>query len=228
MSAARRAQRFAQSWVGLYTRGLDERIAGDRQDEIASDLADHFAYSRDAGIPQESYASEVRVRTMLGIPADLLWRRHHLERRYGDAYEHYSLSVRLLGLSATGAVLAAVLGVVASVQLARSAAAGTQWRIADETVSLGVGTLAVLCGILLIARARTRAVGMLWLAGATPVTLSAAYETLLYSSTTFPQLLMLVPYEAVLLQVVCAGAGLFYLGAALHARPDPLHQGGTT
>jgi hypothetical protein len=62
--------RFARTWVRLYTRGLPDELAERRRDELASDLFEHASLA-----PSPAQQREVIGRVLWGIPADLSWRR---------------------------------------------------------------------------------------------------------------------------------------------------------
>lgn len=62
-------------WVGLYTRGLGRDVRTDRADEIASDVWEHLHDGRTLGISDWATNAAVTQRLLLGIPADLSWRR---------------------------------------------------------------------------------------------------------------------------------------------------------
>ncbi|RFA06776.1 hypothetical protein B7R21_18555 [Subtercola boreus] len=73
-------------WAAFYTRGLPREVANDRRDELASDL---FEHSKSAGrTPRErrALASEIGMRAVFGMGADLSWRGQQLRReRSGQA-----------------------------------------------------------------------------------------------------------------------------------------------
>jgi hypothetical protein len=75
--------RLVDRWTRLYTRRLDDETARARRDEIASDRYDHIAAARAAGLTSAATSRALVARMLLGVPADLSWRRHHLrdERR---------------------------------------------------------------------------------------------------------------------------------------------------
>jgi len=75
--------RLVARWTRLYTRRLDDETARARRDEVASDRYDHIAAARAAGLTSAATSRALAARMLLGVPADLSWRRHHLrgERR---------------------------------------------------------------------------------------------------------------------------------------------------
>lgn len=70
--------RVCRRWVRFYTRRLPVDLAADRRAEIDSDLWDH---AQDCGAESRSPVHrelEVIARVLLGMPADVTWRRHVL------------------------------------------------------------------------------------------------------------------------------------------------------
>jgi hypothetical protein len=65
-------------WVRRYTAGLDPAIRAARQAEIESDLVEHERWRRDAGWMPARIARERVSRTLVGVPADIGWRRDRL------------------------------------------------------------------------------------------------------------------------------------------------------
>ena len=65
------ADRAAQAWSSLYTRGLPDEVADRRRQEIRSDL---FEHAQAAGVTPAQQV-DVLGRVLWGIPADLSWRR---------------------------------------------------------------------------------------------------------------------------------------------------------
>jgi hypothetical protein len=65
-------------WVRRYTAGLDPAIRAARRAEIDSDLVEHERWRRDAGWPPARIARERVRRTLVGVPADIGWRRDRL------------------------------------------------------------------------------------------------------------------------------------------------------
>ncbi len=116
------ADRVAQSWTAIYTRGLLAEVAERRRDEIRSDL---FEHSLEAGVGR---AQQVQVvgRVLRGIPADVAWRRvarAPSRRRFGTG-EPRALS----GPTTLVLALVAVFDVWAGVGAVNAEGAG--WRYA--------------------------------------------------------------------------------------------------
>ena len=72
------AARMADSWTRAYTRRLPEPTARCRRDEVRSDVHDHLAAARAAGLSAWAASRAVAARMLLGVPADLSWRHQHL------------------------------------------------------------------------------------------------------------------------------------------------------
>jgi hypothetical protein len=62
-------------WVSAYSRGLPEDERAARRAEIDSDLWEHTQFGAEAGQRPADTGFEVLTRLLLGIPADLAWRR---------------------------------------------------------------------------------------------------------------------------------------------------------
>ena len=64
-----------RGWVWLYTRRLDPVAAERRHAEIASDLHEHTAEAARADVTGHRLGAEILGRVLVGVPADLSWRR---------------------------------------------------------------------------------------------------------------------------------------------------------
>ena len=62
-------------WVSLYTRGVPATERQRRRDEIESDLFEHAHEARHAGVGAARFSAEILARVLVGVPADLSWRR---------------------------------------------------------------------------------------------------------------------------------------------------------
>lgn len=74
MSAADRARDVVADWTLLLVRGLPERVARDRFDEIASDLWEQQHDAAARGRRAVPTAASILLRALRGVPADLQWR----------------------------------------------------------------------------------------------------------------------------------------------------------
>lgn len=68
-------------WVRLYTRRLDDGPRDRRRAEIESDLYEHRAEAIAAGATGHRLAAEILGRVLVGMPADLSWRRAYRQPR---------------------------------------------------------------------------------------------------------------------------------------------------
>jgi len=152
-----RVIRWVEAWARYYTRELSPTVAVDRRAELASDLFEHAA--------AEGTPAAILSRAIRGIPADLAWR--HEERR----------AVRRLvpmERRVVGGLIGWMVGIAASSLLAFgifSIAITIQFVVRGEirpfsatAVTVLCLTIAVGCGVVLLLRRRTRALGALWLA----------------------------------------------------------------
>lgn len=69
------ASKVVRRWVRFYTSRLASRLRERRLDEIESDLWEHRREARAAGLGPTQTGIEIVGRWLLGIPADLAWRR---------------------------------------------------------------------------------------------------------------------------------------------------------
>ena len=81
------APAVARAWVRLYTRGMPAELRDARREEIDADLWEHQQDARDNGASHAIVGVEIMLRTLLGIPDDLGWRREALNSRLGAAIE---------------------------------------------------------------------------------------------------------------------------------------------
>jgi hypothetical protein len=69
------AGRLCRAWVRLYTVRLPAEAKVRRRQEIESDLFEHHADAESAGVSRHRLAAEILGRVLVGVPADLTWRR---------------------------------------------------------------------------------------------------------------------------------------------------------
>jgi hypothetical protein len=67
--------RLCHAWVRLYTARLPAEAKVRRRQEIESDLFEHHADGESAGVSRHRLAAEILGRVLVGVPADLTWRR---------------------------------------------------------------------------------------------------------------------------------------------------------
>ncbi|MGI9607970.1 MAG: hypothetical protein ACR2P0_17710 [Acidimicrobiales bacterium] len=69
------AGRLCQGWVRFYTWKLPDADARRRREEIESDLFEHANDAQLAGVGEQRLNAEILARVLVGVPADLSWRR---------------------------------------------------------------------------------------------------------------------------------------------------------
>jgi len=194
-------------WADLYTRGLDPVAAGDRVAELESDLWEHAAAEPGA-------RAAILSRAIRGIPADLAWR--HEQRT--AARMLLPRSQRIVGNAVTALVALAASALIALglVAIARTAYAVTEWGVRpwSETAVwvIGLTGLAV-AGAALLLRRRTRALGAIVLAAASPVVHFALYD--LYNKSATIIALSNASTWAIAITLVMASLMLLFVSAAV-------------
>lgn len=172
-----RATDLILRWCDVYTRGLNPAIAGDRRDELASDLWEHAAAE-----PKASAA--ILSRAIRGVPADLAWR---YEQRRAESLL-LPRSTRVIGGSIRALVLIAAssliaLGVVAIARTAAAVASGSARPWSETAVWVIALTGLAVVGTILTLPARTRVFGALVLAASSAVIHFALYDLITKSAT---------------------------------------------
>jgi hypothetical protein len=92
-------------WVDLYTRGMPASARAARRDEVEDDLWCHHQEAAEIGRSENALGSEMLLRLLFGMPADLSWRIGYGRTRAPRMARSPSTSTRVLG---TLAVLAGV------------------------------------------------------------------------------------------------------------------------
>jgi hypothetical protein len=154
-------------WVTFYTRKLPEDVAGQRRDEIVSDIYEQSADVGSGAAARRMLAVSLAWRAIRGIAADLAWRTTRIRnvRREQGAL---SADSRRPHSSATAVVLTlattlAVVGVFTTIRVLVNPNA----RSSEELqLLLIVAPLAMLTGLALFARATTRPAALVVMAAA--------------------------------------------------------------
>lgn len=103
-------------WVDMYTRGMPPPVRAARRDEVEDDLWCHHQEAAEAGRSANALGSEMLVRLLFGVPADLSWRFAHGDNAAATRLERSSsMSTRVLG---TLAVLAGLSWTTAMILMA--------------------------------------------------------------------------------------------------------------
>lgn len=83
MSGIDRADAFARWWVDRYTAALPAPVADRRRSEIRSDVWEHRAWATTTQTAPPRVAVSIVRRVVVGIVADLWWRRTQLAAARG-------------------------------------------------------------------------------------------------------------------------------------------------
>lgn len=183
----RRAVRLVARWAAFYTRDLDPRVAGERRDELASDLWEQGADADARGASGATTEMSILWRAARGIPADLSWRRARASRRQLAAGpESRGWSGR--GSAVVAVVIAAlvlVVGATAVGRLVPNALRGALLPSSVTMASLAVGCALLVCALVLMTRTTTRWLGAAWVAVVAPAVLTFGGRALADISATF-------------------------------------------
>jgi len=212
MARLERARLLVLRWVRFYTRNLPVEIADARRDDLIADLHDQISEHLAAGRPPEVIARELQLRAAKGALADLQWRREQLRLA---ALAGHAPSGSLLVASAAGALLMVVVGLVALVR-STPLVSRQVLDVPGAFFPLAAAAAVAICGLVLLARPRTRFVGELWLVAASQLLIAPAFETLARSTTV---LRLAEPELRGPLVAISIGVGLFYLAVAIAWMP---------
>ena len=146
--------RLAAGWTRAYTRGLPAQPASTRRAEIAADLHDQMAAARAAGIGPGPVSRAIATRMLLGVPADLSWRHHHLRAERPAGRKERAMNGDANGSGTRIAALVALPVLLWSlyVGVGLLAASRTDWTDGQWVPPLIlVGALGALVGLLMLA-----------------------------------------------------------------------------
>jgi len=221
-SPASRAVVAVLVWCDLYTRNLDSAIAEQRRDEIASDLYEHSVWAREQGHPASTISLAIVSRAMRGAGADLSWRRAQ-QRREALAYPAYARQRRANGaVSAALAAFAFLLlawGTYVTGRISATVAQGTIEPWSQTSAVLLASTALAACGLVLVLRNKTRALGALWLMAPTALLIQAGLYQLYSISVTVGWFTLAMRNWTFAVNLLTAGSLIVLLAAAIWAWP---------
>lgn len=216
------APRAVLDWCAWYTRGLPEQIAGERRDEIASDLHEHAMWAAEQGLDPHAVARGIRLRGLGGAIADLSWRRQQLRRHETPQQLGLRQSARggLSILAYTFALMLVVGSGFVVIRVAMSLGRQDGWFNAAVMGSSLFAFAVSACALALLARPRTRWLGALWMIVALYCLLRYGAKALLFSSASYQHLFYSAPFWDLLSKVLIVGLSLFFLGMAVRWMPE--------
>lgn len=216
------AARSVLNWCAWYTRDLPEEIAAERRDEIASDLHEHASWASEQKISPRAVARGIRLRALSGVIADLSWRRAQLRQHETPQQIEVRKSARggLPVLAYTTALMLFVGSGFVVIRVLMSMVRQDGWFHADVIASTLLACAACACGLVLLARQRTRWLGALWMIVALYCLLRYGAKALLYSSATYSQLYFMAPAWDLLSKILIVGLSLFFAGMAVRWMPS--------
>jgi len=213
--ASTSVQRQIDRWCEFYTRGLPAAVTAERREELAADVQDQLEWGASQGIPVQATARAIRWRAIRGVPADLSWRRSQLA-----AADSVDTASRVFG----GSLLAAanLLGVALFSTAVVAVVRAGSGALASDPLAMPtlVAALAIACGLVLLARTRTRSLGALWVAAGGPVILIVGLRLLAQHTTLLLVTTRSAPLWAVGQIAASVCVGVFYLAAAAWWMPE--------
>jgi hypothetical protein len=218
-----RAVRRVSRWCEWYTRDLDPDLASARRDEIASDLFEQAMWADELGVAPDRLARIVLSRGARGAVSDLSWR--HAQRRHALMADPAIGRVRRLNGTALGIVLIAAIGVLTwgvyvLARVAMAVADGTIRAGSETSISLIVFTALASCGVVLLARRRTRVAGALWMVLPSLGLVHFGLVQLYSLSATVGLMLGTMRSGDLATDALMAGLALFFLAAAIWWWPE--------
>lgn len=163
----RRIVRWVLAWCALYTRGIPAAAAEGRRDELASDLFEQASWGDENALAPKRVAAVIAGRSIRGVVSDLLWRRGALRDAALEADTARVPALRrdmiALAVVLTVATVVVAWGGYVSIRTARAAALGEIAWFSETFLALCAFTLLAACGVVLLSRRRTRAIGALWM-----------------------------------------------------------------
>lgn len=191
MGANSRAVDRVLAWCAFYTRRIDSSVAEQRWNEITSDLHEHLMWATESGQSPAEIKRSITSRALRGAMNDLSWRRAQ-KRQQALADPVFARArradVSVSSLLSVYAVILLAWGIYVCARVAQNVAWGyiKPWSV--TSVMLLAGTALAACGVVLVARAKTRALGALWLALPTVILVHSGFYQLFSISATMPML----------------------------------------
>jgi hypothetical protein len=179
------ASRLVLGWVAVYTYGLPTELRSARADEIACDLWSQHEEAVSTGRPDRALAIEILARLVLGMAADLAWRRERGRPADRSVERSTTVSSRFIGMLAIVGGLAFAIGVADGAVTARAYPDVTYWHLPGFAVIEIFGVVGLLAlslslgwlGLIIVSRLES-AVGLVAIFGAPagPAGLAGAYS----------------------------------------------------
>lgn len=145
-------------WVRLYTVGLTDDLRDARRAEIESDLWAHADEAAAKGLSPAALDAEMLVRLILGVPADLVWRRSHQTASTASSRKERAMQATSSRswLTIIGLVLAVPIAVLCAVVVAANVyvlvtGTGDAWALPYFALLLA-GSAVAIAGILVVRR----------------------------------------------------------------------------
>lgn len=213
------------NWCGWYTRDLSPDVAGERRDEIASDLHEHAVWAQEAGVTPQRLRRDIILRAIRGIPHDLSWRSGQL--RAGHGVDPMPFGMRRAGdvlaaLVVTGGVMVTGAALFLLVRILRALVIGDVLEAPAGALGVAIAAVLGIAGLALSVRRRLRWLGAVLLAPAA-VLIGALAGDILYnvSATGVHIIAQLSTYRPgiepwwVMSMAIGVGAALGFIGAAV-------------
>jgi hypothetical protein len=218
-----RAVAAVLAWCSFYTRHIDPGAAKARRDEIRSDLHEQVTWATATGRPDTEISRSIRSRALRGVLGDLSWRRS--QRRREALADPVFTRARRADLSVASALsvyalLLVAWGLYVCLRVARTVAAGAiePWSI--TSVTLIAATALAACGVVLVARPRTRPVGGLWLAVPTVILVHAGLYQLYSISATVSWFTYSLTGWSLAVNLLVIGALILLIAATIWSWPS--------
>ncbi|MFB2581315.1 hypothetical protein ACEXQD_08690 [Herbiconiux sp. P15] len=152
-------------WVAFYTRNLPPSIAGERRDEIASDIHEQSASVGPGRAARRLLALSLIWRSIRGVASDLTWRRVQVrQHREGDPTVHTSTHRAWPPSRVIPTALALALGTVGALSAMRVVVNPTTQTPAATAPLLIAATAILLAGLALHVRPSSGTAGLLVMA----------------------------------------------------------------